>query len=324
MLPVKNKKIKNTSRRQFIKNMAIAGSLFPFAKRIPFSGGRVADEKPLEIHVFSKHLQFLNYRKMAEVAAEIGFDGVDLTLRPGGHVLPEEVEKNLPRAVDAIRQVDLKASMMTTNVADPEDRTDRNVLETASDLGISYYRMAYFRYREGESIPESIRHYQGIADALSELNKKLDIVGCYQNHAGDYMGASMWELWQLLNEADYSFLGVQYDIRHAMVEGWLSWKNGFRLIQPWIKTLAIKDFTWEKEDDQWHVKNTPLGEGGVDFKTYFRILKEYQIQVPVSLHFEYPLGGAEHGATELDEDQTTVYSAMKRDLQKLRQMWKDA
>ena len=33
---------------------------------------------------------------MAEVVAENGFDGADLTVRPGGQVLPENVEKDLP------------------------------------------------------------------------------------------------------------------------------------------------------------------------------------------------------------------------------------
>jgi hypothetical protein len=33
---------------------------------------------------------------MAKAATEIGFDGVDLTVRPKGHVLPDNVEKDLP------------------------------------------------------------------------------------------------------------------------------------------------------------------------------------------------------------------------------------
>jgi L-ribulose-5-phosphate 3-epimerase UlaE len=30
------------------------------------------------------------------------------------------------------------------------------------------------------------------------------------------------------------------------------------------------------------------GEGMVDFKTYFKLLKQYRIMVPVTLHLEYP------------------------------------
>ncbi len=42
------------------------------------------DQKPFPLSIFSKQLQWLDYDEMARVAAEIGFDGVDLTVRPRG------------------------------------------------------------------------------------------------------------------------------------------------------------------------------------------------------------------------------------------------
>ena len=72
------------------------------------------------------------------------------------------------------------------------------------------------------------------------------------------------------------------------------------------------------------MQNVPLGEGMVDFKAYFALLKEYNINVPVSLHYEYPLGGAEHGGTEITVDRKVVFDAMKRDLQWLHNRWNAA
>ena len=48
--------------------------------------------------VFSKHLHWLSVDVLADALAEIGFDGVDLAVRPGGHVEPERVETELPAA----------------------------------------------------------------------------------------------------------------------------------------------------------------------------------------------------------------------------------
>ncbi|MEM9984789.1 MAG: sugar phosphate isomerase/epimerase, partial [Bacteroidota bacterium] len=53
--------------------------------------GQVSRKEELEVHLFSKHLQFLGYRAMAEKATELGFAGLDLTVRPNGHVSPEKV-----------------------------------------------------------------------------------------------------------------------------------------------------------------------------------------------------------------------------------------
>lgn len=277
-----------------------------------------------EVHIFSKHLQFLDEQDMAQAAADMGFAGVDLTVRPGGHVLPEQVKTALPRAVKAIQSAGLKPLMITTAVESAEHSTDRKVLETAASLGIKYYRMNWYKYLENKSIPESIRHYQQQMKALSQLNKELSLVGCYQNHAGGQMGASIWELWEMLKSANQEYMGVQYDIRHATVEGGLSWKSGLRLIHPYIKTVVIKDFKWAEQDGKWQVQNTPLGEGMVDFNSYFSLLKKYQIQVPFCLHMEYPLGGAEHGADKLSTKQQVVFDAMKRDLQTLKTMWQSA
>jgi len=278
----------------------------------------------LKIHIFSKHLQFLNYHDMAEAAAEMGFDGIDLTVRPNGHVLPERVETDMPKAVEAMRKVGLMPLLMTTSVQDADNMTDKQVLKTAVKLGIQYYRMNWFAYPEEKSIPESLQYFQQKIKDLSYLNKELGLIGCYQNHAGTGVGSSIWELWELLREADKKYMGLQYDIRHAVVEGGMSWQNGLRLVQPQIKTIAIKDFMWEKKNGIWDTVNTPVGEGMLDFKTYFKLLKQYQVSVPVTLHLEYPIGGAESGAAQISCDKEIVFDAMKKDLQKVHDLWQQA
>jgi hypothetical protein len=62
----------------------------------------------------------------------------------------------------------------------------------------------------------------------------------------------------------------------------------------------------------------------VDFQKYFSLLKGYNVNVPVSLHFEYPLGGAEHGESKITVDKKVVFDAMRRDLQRLHKTWQSA
>jgi len=316
----------NNSRRKFIKNSVIAGTLLPFMSTDIYAemtkNNKLID--PLNVSVFSKHLQFLNYKDMADAAAAIGFNGVDLTVRPKGHVLPERVESDLPKAIEAIHKAGLASTMITTAVQDANDPVDKKLLETAAGLGVKYYRMNWLKYPESKSIPDAMEQFKKILADLSHLNRKLGITGCYQNHSGNLAGASIWELWEILKNADPKSTGVQYDIRHAVVEGGMSWKNGLNLIHPHIRTLAIKDCIWSKKNGTWIVENLPLGEGMVDFKSYFKLLKEYKIQVPISMHFEYPMGGAEHGASSITTDKQIVFDNMKRDLKKLKQLWEEA
>ncbi len=312
------------SRRQFIKQTALAAGALPLlsAEQFPLAASEASDL--LAVHIFSKHLQFLSYDEAASVAAELGFSGVDWSVRPKGHVLPERVEMDLPNVVEAMKKAGFSPLMMTTAVNDSNDATDRRVLQTAAKLGFQHYRMNWYSYPHDQSMPDALQEYGRKMAGLGQFNKELGLVGGYENHAGELVGASVWELWEMLKNTDPAYMGVQYDIRHATVEGGLSWKNGLQLLKPHIKTITLKDFHWVKKNGRWEAENVPIGEGMIDFTAYFRLLKQYKIQVPVSLHAEYPLGGAENGATKLTIDKKQVFDAIKRDLGRVRELWQAA
>lgn len=282
------------------------------------------DSDKLDISIFSKHLQFLDYKQTGEMAAELGFDGVDLTVRPKGHVLPENVKNDLPEAIESIISSGSSCRMITTSIESVNNPYDTAIIETAAQSGVSFYRTHWFEYLKDLPMTESIKKYQQEIFLLGELNKKHNIVGCYQNHAGTKVGASFWEIHQLLETVDPIYFGTQYDIRHATVDSGYSWTNGLELLHKQIKMIVLKDFKWGQEDGKWKAINVPVGEGIVDFNKYFKLLKAYGLNPPVSLHLEYPLGGAEKGKYEITVDRKVVYDAMKKDLKTIRQLWKEA
>ena len=67
-------------------------------------------------------------------------------------------------------------------------------------------------------------------------------------------------------------------VKRTFSPGGESWENGIHLINQNIKTIALKDFKWGKVDNDWKIINTPIGEGMVDFKKYFSLLKSYKIK----------------------------------------------
>ncbi|MDF4203874.1 TIM barrel protein [Maribacter sp. SA7] len=316
---------KGISRRNFTKKSAMALAGLPLVRlEGDFLQPKIAANDAIEVHLFSKHLQFLDYNEMSAAAAEIGFNGLDLTVRPKGHILPEKVNEDLPVAVAAMEKYGFTPKMMTTNVWNIEDAGQREVLKTASSLGLKYYRTGWLSYPEDIAIDESLAQYAAQAKNLEDLNKELGLIGCYQNHAGNHVGAPIWDLPTIFSKANGEFLGCQYDIRHAVVEGGKSWELDLRRIQSYIKSIVIKDFKWGIKGDSWEPINTPLGEGMVDFNRYFSLLKKYKINVPISLHLEYDLGGAEHGATKISMDKKEVFAKMKKDLIFLREAWAKA
>jgi L-ribulose-5-phosphate 3-epimerase len=313
-----------TSRREFVKRTALAAGMFPFIDVPEMLQQHAELHEPLSISIFSKHLQFLDSTSAASVAAELGFAGLDLTVRPGGHVEPASVKVDLPNALKKIRSAGGECSMITTSIESIHNPVDVDIIETAAASGIKYYRTNWFKYSANMSMPETLEYYTARVKELSEFSKKSRITGCYQNHAGRDVGSSFWEVQTILRDADPEYFGAQFDIRHAVVEGGFSWENGLRLLLPKIKMIVLKDFRWEKVDGKWITLNTPVGEGMVDFKSYFQMLKKAKIKPPVSLHCEYSMGGAEKGDRSISIDKKFVFESMKKDLTTIQKLWREA
>ncbi len=311
------------SRRTFIHAAGLAtAALTTKPVSAPAATKQAAVKRP--ICVFSKHLQWLDYKEMAEVVAEIGFDGVDLTVRPGGHVLPEKVRDDLPRALEAVKAAGISMPMMTTKISEPDDPLTANILKTAEQCGVGYYRMGYLTYDDKKTVMGSLDALKPKMKKLAALNEQYNIHGAYQNHAGTRVGGPVWDLWELLKDLDPNWMGCQYDVRHATVEGGKSWQLGMKLLSGFIRSTVIKDFRWEKKDGKWKDVHVPLGEGVVDFKRYFKLVKSLNIGGPISLHFEYPVYDKANKNLSQKERRRQTITNMRRDLTALRRMLKEA
>ncbi|MGN8070829.1 sugar phosphate isomerase/epimerase family protein [Mucilaginibacter sp. 22184] len=327
--------MKTISRKKFITTAALAAAGIPLGVNAlsktpvpPLTSTDLNTNKrtveKIKVSIFSKHLHWLNYADMAALAAEMGFDGVDLTVRPDGHVLPENVTADLPKAVAAVEKAGLKVYSIVTNIKQADEKYAADILKAASALGIKYYRTAWFNYDKTLTVPANLQLISKQLAGLAAFNEKYHMHGAYQNHSGDLFGASIWDLWLALKDLDPTSIGCQYDIRHATTEGADTWATSIQPLVPFIKTTNIKDFYWDKKDGKWQVKSVPLGEGMVNFKKYFEVLKQQNIGGPLSLHCEYDaLGGAQDGAKQITISKHQFTSIVQKDLSTLRGWLKD-
>jgi sugar phosphate isomerase/epimerase len=306
-----------------------------FSRRSLLLGGAAvpalaADQEPaakLKVAIFSKHLRFLEGARLADAAAEIGFDGIDLAVRQGGHVEPGRVKTELAPLVATIRARGLEVPMLTTDIVDTTTPHAADILGAMQDLGIRYYRWGGLKYAAGQPIAQQLADMRPRVALLAEWNARFHCCAMYHTHSGiDVVGASIWDLHELLEVLNPNLVGVNYDVGHATVEGGLGgWINSLRITGSYLKGVAVKDFRWEKSaGGDWQPRWTPLGEGMVRFPQFFREISAMGFSGPLQLHFEYPLGGAEAGRTEITMSREQVVEAMKRDLQRLRSYLKGA
>jgi sugar phosphate isomerase/epimerase len=280
----------------------------------------------MEFCIFSKHLQFLNWSEMAAAAKEMGFDGVDLTVRKGGHVVPERVADDLPKAAEAIRAAGMRLTMITTDIADMTTPHAAPVLRAAAKLGLKHYRWDGYKYKDGVGLPEQLEALKPRVKELAAFNKELGLCAMYHTHSGPgRVGASQWDLWLLLKDLDKRFISYNFDIAHATIEGGLGgWLHATRLALPHTGGIALKDFRWERgAKGKWGVEWCPIGEGMVQLTEFLRMAKAGGFSGPTQVHYEYDLGGADKGASKITIPKQQVLAAMKRDLDRLRTLARD-
>src|SRR5260370_14457499 len=295
---------RNISRRAVLA----AGAALLSAAR-----SNAADEKhtrsKLKVAIFSKHLHFLAGEDLAKAAAEIGFDGIDLTERKGGHVQPERVRQELPGVVTAIRRHSLDVPMITTDIVDAETSHAETILKTMAELGIHNYRWGGLKYSDDRPLAAQLDDMKPRIAKLAALNARYKTCAMYHTHScAGVVGASIWDLYLLLKDFDPNAVGVNYDVGHATIEGGIGgWMDSYQIVGPHVLGIAVQDFLWGRDaKGLWRPEWKPLGEGMVRFPQFFAMVAGSGFAGPLQMHFEYPLTRDE------------ALTAMKRDLAKLR------
>jgi L-ribulose-5-phosphate 3-epimerase len=318
----------NISRKNFIKNTAITLAAMPLGlpalarnKSLHHNATNTGIDDKVSISIFSKHLSWLNYSELANQAAKLGFDGIDLTVRPNGHVLPERVKQDLPKAVKAIHDAGLKVHNIATDIKDANQQYAADILQTAAQLGIKNYRMGWYNYDNKLDTQANITLFKKRMAGLAAINEKYKIHGDYENHTGLF-GGPLWDLWETLKDLDPQWTGCQFDIRHATVDGAQAWPVNLDLLKTHIGSVTIKDFYWKKTNDKWAVADVPLGQGMVEFKKYFAQLKKLNLTRPISLHCEYLPG--ETTVDKLPITQENIFKSIGTDFTMLKSWLKES
>jgi L-ribulose-5-phosphate 3-epimerase len=281
--------METVNRRRFLGTIAAAGTLAAVSPR----DLAAADETGFRgtLCFFSKHLPRHDGRGLARALKPLGFAGVDLTVRPKGHIDPSRVAQDLPPFVAAIREEGLAVPMITTALTSDADPAARPTMETAASLRIPYLKPGYYTYayadvrKELETVGRQLR---GLAAIAARTGVQIG----FHNHAGN-VGGGVWDIVPTMDSLDPKAIGYYFDPRHAVAEGGSAgWRSAFNVVAPRLSMIALKDFVWEKSGTGWRIHDVPMGQGMVNWKLFFAMLAKTDFRGPVSLHVEYDVPGA--------------------------------
>ncbi|MFC0529017.1 sugar phosphate isomerase/epimerase family protein [Phytohabitans kaempferiae] len=287
---------------------AIASPASAAPKGAPASrpGGPTRRPPQITWTIFSRHLQWLTTQAYAhqypyetgvlvgEAAAEMGYAAVDLTVRPGGHVEPAAVRRNLAPMLRGVRSTGVRCAHITTGFTSRSSEYADEVLTTAADQGIRYYRWGSFSYRwdadaYGDTVLAQLEDLRKEVRSLAVLSRRLGMTGIYHTFSGGRVGSSVWDLLHLLDTIDPDALAINFDIGHLVAEGAVgSWQTNLRTAFPRVRGVGLKDSTVTRAaNGAVRAGWVPAGQGFVPWVDFFRVLHDGGFSGPCEAQIEY-------------------------------------
>jgi sugar phosphate isomerase/epimerase len=270
---------------------------------------------------FTKSFQDWTVERVAREFKGLGLEGLDLTVRKGGHVLPENVDDGLAMAVHTAKDNGLAIPFITTDITEPTPAAERT-LHAAAVHGIRYFKLGYYKYVPFGTLARQMDEVRAKLAQVVELAKKFEMMPCVHIHSGFDIPSHGTMLYQLIKDISPSEIGAYVDPLHMTLEGGgAGWQQGLDLLAPWIKLVAIKNFAWERAhrdkvgQQRWETHEVPLEDGVAPLPDFVALLKKLGYNGVYSLHSEYK---GKHSFRDMSTDECLAQT--KSDLAYFRKL----
>lgn len=241
-----------------------------------------------QVIVFSQNLSQIEYSELGDIVKQMGFDGVDLTVRPGGHVEPHLANVDQVRAFEVMEGSGLSVPVITTALTTPADRTAVPVIALAGMSRVPLFRTGYWPYGNTPNIMARLGEVQRDFAGLLNIGRQYHIAGIIHNEVGDNVGSAIWDVQRIIEPLDPALAGFYFDPCNATAQGGAGgWEIALRLAMPRVKAVTMQDFIWEKQNGSWKMTKCPLGEGMVDWAKFFQMLAQANYTGPVTVDAGY-------------------------------------
>jgi sugar phosphate isomerase/epimerase len=248
----------------------------------------------MQFVLFTDNLADLTIPRACASAKAAGFDGLDLTLRPGGHVRPDSAEMGLAAARRAADAAGVSIPMVSTALTDADSPHAESIFAAAAHYGARHLKLGYWEYRPFGTLAAQVDAARGKLGRLIALGRKYHVLPCVHCHSGRFVAAGGPLLYLVLRDFDPRDVGAYADPMHMTIEGSLSgWELGLDLIAPWIALVGLKNFRWvpaardESGQQRFRWEYCPLADGQAPLPEFFAYLHRLKFDGIVSFHSEY-------------------------------------
>jgi sugar phosphate isomerase/epimerase len=246
--------------------------------------------------LFTKLFRGRSLEEIGATARDLGFDGIDLLVRPG-HQLEPDAPERIPAAVRLLEGAGLATPLVTTDLTDPAAFPAEAVFARCAEAGVRLLRLGYWRYDPARGYAACFDEARRHLDALEALARRAGLRLAIQLHGGTIHSSAPLAA-ALLDGRDPAQLGAYPDPGNQVVqEGREDWRLTFDLLRPWLCCVGVKNGGWSPAEiapsgqRRWRSDWLGLAEGMVPWDEIVAQLRAtgYAGLLSFHSHYEAPL-----------------------------------
>ena len=235
------------------------------------------------ITVFTKPWKTLPSEALATLIAELGFDGVELPIREGFQVEPENVESRLADAASAFNNAGLKIYSVAGDL-------DEKTVRACGVAGVSILR-TMLKIEPDLYYFENVERFRStclnLAGVLEESKVRIGL----QNHCDEYVSSSIG-IMHAIEPLDWNLVSAVLDLGHTGLEGELE-EIAIDIAWSRLSMINLKNaIRYSDGEDangatEWKRAWVPGKEGFTSWKKAMDELNSRKYAGPICLTAEY-------------------------------------
>ncbi len=236
--------------------------------------------------VFAKPWKSLPLPQLAAHIKSLGFDWIELPVRKGFPVEPENIERDLPAAVKLLAEYGIHVLNVTADV--PLD--DERLYSACAAAGIGMNRVL-FRQRELDYWAAEAKARRKLDAALPFCERYAMQIGV-QNHSGRFVPVNEMGMFQLLKDYDRRQVAAVWDPAHNALEG-IDSDAALDIVAPYLCVVNLKNAYWRRVSGpeaaaaEWSIYWTSGAQGRASWSKVIAKLKAIDYRGPICFSAEY-------------------------------------
>jgi sugar phosphate isomerase/epimerase len=236
--------------------------------------------------VFVKPWKSLSLQELGAVLQRIGFDAVELPVRPGFPCQPETIEEDLPRAVKILGDYGVTIVNVTADLPLSDERLYAACASAEIPMNRVMFHLGDKSYWEAEKAAR-----QQLDAALPHCEQYNVQIGI-QNHVGRFVGVHDLGLHHLVRDYNARHIGIIWDAAHNALAG-MEPEPALEVVESHLCMVNFKNAFWQRVNGpeasmaEWRVYWTLGRHGLASWPRVVAKLKAMEYTGPICLTAEY-------------------------------------